>query len=280
MLGELGNPSALLGAVWPMVMGSVIFGLSLVVYWFALRDASQEGSAAAEDTQIGIKVALHMFAALAILIAAGGAQSFFHFILAKMKGGAPSSLIKGGIGHIVAGGGLFFVVWQFLLPRTNWQEHDKVTRLTVGAVAILAGLSTVGSFSNFFAGVISGSSWAPVNAPALATVLVMGGLAFVALNKLGSMSGWVAPPPKAAGFPPMGGGGGYQQQMPQQPPQQGYPPQGGYPPAGGAPPAGGGYPPAGGGAPPGGGGYPPQGGGGLPPPSGGYPPQGGGGQGY
>jgi hypothetical protein len=256
----------------PAAMGMYAPALLLLIYFFVQWDARREGSPNAGDTQIGIKVAVHLFAILGILIAAGGANSILGFILGKIKGGAPSEMIKAGIGNLIAGGGVFVACYLMLLPRTNWKEHDKVSRLSYGIVAALSGVFAITAVSGFISGLIAGAPWG-VNAPLLSATIVYGGLGFLTLTKLGGASGWVAPPPRAGGF---GGGGGYdpnQGYQQQGYPPQGQPPQGGYPPQGGSPPAGGGYPPQGGG------GYPPQGGGGLPPPGGGYPPQGGGGGG-
>jgi hypothetical protein len=258
----------------PAALGLYAPLMLLLVYLFAIWDARRDGSPGASDTQIGLKVAVHIFAILGILIAAGGVHGILSFVLGKMKGGASSDVIKAGIGNLVAGGGVFFACYAMLLPRTNWNEQGKVTRLSYGLVAAFSGINAIIALAAFLSGIIGGAPWG-MNYPMLASLLVFGGLGFFSLTQLGGLSGWVAPPPKAMGFPGGGAGGGYDQQ--QGYPPQGQPPAGGYPPQGGAPPAGGGYPPQGG-APPAGGGYPPQGGGGLPPPAGGgYPPQGGGG---
>ncbi len=227
--------------------------LLVAIYFFVVWDAHREGSASAGDTQIGIKVAIHVFALVAIVLAAGGVTSIITFVLFKVKSGGSSEMIKAGIGNIIVGGGVFFVCWQMLLPRTNWKEHEKVTRLTLGGLAAVSGIIAITTFAAFVSNLIMGARWIP-NSMNLSTALVFGAIGFFSLMRLGSMSGWVAPPPKAAGFPPAAGGGGYDpnQGYQQQPPQGGYPPQGG----GGTPPAGGGgYPPQGGGAPPAGGGY-------------------------
>jgi hypothetical protein len=163
------------------------------------------------------------------------------------------------------------------LPRTNKHEYPQVERFAVGIVAALTGMSTIMGLNTLLSALLGAAPGWPPKAHALANLLVMGGVAFFALNRFGSLSGWTAPVKPTMPVMPQGYGQqpGFPPQGQQMPPQQqgGYPMQGGYPPQGGGqmpPQGGGGYPPQGGG-----GGYPPQGGGGgLPPPGGGgYPPR-------
>jgi hypothetical protein len=201
-----------------------------------------------------------------------GVKAILWFLLSKAKGGIPSGIVKAGLGTAVAGAAGFFVAF-LLLPRTNQKEYPRITRMTAGALAAAAGLFTLGALNKFLAALIDGASWAGVISEALSSLLVFGGIAFVALMKFGALSEWAAPavsmpmPGQGYGQQPQAGYGqqpqagygqqpqaGYGQQQPQ--PGYGQQPQPGYgqqPPQGYNPQQGGGYNPQGGG----GGGYPP-----------------------
>lgn len=235
-------------------------------YFFAIWDARRPDADA--DGQIEIKVVLYTLAIAALAVAAGGANTLLHYLFSGAKTGTPA--IKSGLAGLVAGGLILAGIALAMLPRTNMLERPKVSRLALGFVGAVAGSVAILSFSLFVNMMINGggAAWAEKSAP-LALFVTYGGLAFVAINKLGALSGWTAPVRPAM---PHAGHGGYPQSggIPQgYPPQQGgmpqgYPPQqqGGMPQQGGYPPQQGGYPPQGGG------GYPPQGGGG-----GGYQPR-------
>ncbi|RMH44008.1 MAG: hypothetical protein D6689_03665, partial [Deltaproteobacteria bacterium] len=237
----------------PMALAAYAPTLFVAIYLLALWDARRDGSDGAGDRQIGLKAAVHVFALIGVFTAAGGLQEMLGYLLGKFKGDVSSAQIKAGIGHLLAGGGVFVLVYLFLLPRTNWRERDKVTRLAVGAAVVVLGILAIVSFVEFLGQILSGAEWV-LSAQMLAGSVAFGGVAYVALDRLGQMSGWAGRPSAPAGFPPAGG---YDPNA--QPQQPGVPPAGGgFPPAGGGyPPAGGGYPPAGGGYPPAGGGYPP-----------------------
>lgn len=265
------------------MMESAVAGLGISLalaflvgaYFFAVWDSRREG--AEVDQQVGIKIVLFTLALAALAIASGGATTLLHYMASGAKTG--SSNIKSGLAGLVSGGLILAGIALAMLPRTNMAERPKVTRLALGFVGAMAGSVAILFFASFVGIMINGGGapWA-VKSGFLAPVIVYGAIAFLAVNKLGAMSGWTSAPARPAmpqgghgGYPPGGGG------MPQQgyPPQQGgmpqgYPPQqqqgGGYPPQqqqGGYPPQQqqGGYPPQG----QGGGGYPPQGGGGHQP---------------
>lgn len=238
----------------PALLGSLPLFIGLY-YVMLVWDARREGSANADDDQIGLKVALHTLAIVGVLIAAMGLFMIIWFVLSKMgEFDLGSDAIKTGLGLLLGGGGSFAGIFFMLLPRTNYKEYTKASRLAFGIVALIGGVLEIIGLTAFFVVLFEDGPWL-ASSGALSLAIVFGALAFLSFQKLGGMSGWTAPPPSApgmGGYPPAGGG---------------YPPQGGAPP-GGMPPQGGGYPPQGGG-------YPPQGGGGYPPPGGGYPPQGG-----
>ena len=258
-----------------MALASSGIGVSLALsffvgaYFFAVWDARREG--AEVDGQIGLKLVLYTLIIGALGVAVGGADTLLHYMVSGAKTGTPA--IKAGVAGLAAGGLVLAGLVMMMLPRTNNGDHPKILRMTLGYVAAISGSAAIIFFSLFVTSMImGGGSWAGKSGM-LAHFITYGAVGYLALNKLGGLSGWTAPSRPApmaqggGGYPPQGGmpqGGGY-------PPQGGMPQGGGYPPQGGMP-QGGGYPPQGG--VPQGGGYPPQGG---MPQGGGYPPQGGGG---
>lgn len=235
----------------------------IFVYWYILRDRKREGSDNADDGHLGLKLILYWFLVVTLFFAVSG----FNTILGYLLMGAPhKNLLLGGLGELIAGGGLFTAIFLLLLPRSNYKDYPRVERFAVGFIAAAAGMMTVFAIRSFLKGLFTGADWKSSNAPQFATMISYGAVAFLALIRYGQMSSWIAPvrPQMPAGY---GGGMPQQmppQQMPQQPQQPQYPPQGGYNPQGG-----GGYNPQGGG-----GGLPPPGGsGGGFNPGGGYQPR-------
>jgi len=286
-----------------LVIGAPTF--LILAYFFVVWDKRQADSPSADDTQIGLKLGLFFLAIIGLGMAVSGASMFLHYLLSGAKTG--SFAIKTGIASILSGGIVVGGVWFVFLPRTNYNQYPKATRLTLGYISVVTGLVSAVSLNFFIIGLFNSASWRG-NSVNFANLLIFGGLAVVALSRFGALSGWTAPPPRATGF--QGGPGGFPQGGA---PQGGFPqggaPQGGFPqggapqggfPQGGAPQGGfpqggapqGGFPQGGapqGGAPQGGfpqGGAPqggaPQQGGAAPAQSGGFPapggnPQGGGG---
>jgi hypothetical protein len=258
--------------------------LALIVlgYFFIVWDKRKDESANKDDGQVGLKLVLYAIGLFSLGIAAGAVTGILGWAIAGAKsaaGASGSAPLKVGIGGLVAGGGGLAAVMLMFLPRTNTHQYPQIERYALGAVAVLTGMGTLMGLNKFLSFLLGAAPGWPPKAHALANLVVMGGVAFLALNRFGSLSGWTAPAKPV--MPSMPQGYGQQPGFPQQgqiPQQQqgGYPmpqqQQGGYPPQGGGqmPPqqGGGGYPPQGGG-------YPPQGGGGgLPPPGGGgYPPR-------
>ncbi len=240
-------------------------------YFFAVWDSRRED--AGDDSQIGIKVVLFTLMIGALGIAMGGANTLLHYLLSGAKTGTPA--IKAGLAGLVAGGIVLAALVLTMLPRTNSSEHTKILRLALGFIAAIAGSAAIIFFADFVRSMImGGGTWAGKSG-GLASFITFGAVGFLALNKLGALSGWVAaakPAAPQAGYPPQQSGGM---------PQGGYPPQGGMPQQGYPPQQSGQvpqqqqYPPQQQGGVPQQGGYPPQGGGGYPPQGGGggYPPR-------
>jgi hypothetical protein len=242
------DPSSFADAMIPAagraVAAALIVTFVVVAYFAILFDRRREGSPSRDDTQVGIKLVLWGLLVGAISLAAGGAESLLAFILGGFKGGWAN--MRGPLATIAAAAGVAAGVYLLFLPKTNHLERPQVERLAVGALAAILGAAALVSLDEFLNALLAGKPWADI-AGGLAGVGVNGGLALLAVTRLGMMSGWRAAPR----IP----------QMPMAPPMTGQP-QGGIPPLGGGyPPQGGGYPPQGGGYPPQGGGYPPQGGG-------------------
>jgi hypothetical protein len=252
------NPERMLGGLAgeapAMLAAAVAIAFVGLGYFAVLFDRRRENSPSKDDTQVGIKLVLYGLILAGIGLTAQGATLLLAFVLGGFKGGGAA--IKISLPPILVGVGTVFVVMQMLLPRTNSKTASQVERFAAGFLGIIYGVQAISGLNATLSGLFTSAPWG-MTAAALAGVLVNGGIAFVAVTRLGSLSSWTMPvrpaaPMPPAGYPPQGGG---------YPPQQGgYPPQqGGYPPQqGGYPPQGGGYPPQGGGYPPQGGGYPPR----------------------
>ena len=239
-------------------------------YFFIFWDRRSNDSASREDDQVGLKLALYTYLVVCLGFAVGGIDGLLGYLLSGAK---DTPTLKGSLGSIIAGAGLFVGIFFMFVPRTNTKDFPKAERYALGLVAVISGVITIMSFNSMLQALFGGAPWKQVTAFEFAHVVTYGAVTFVSLMRFGKLSGWTAPvkmPAMPAGFAqpgqPMPGQPAAPQAYPQQqsqPAQQGYPPQqgqGGYPPQG----QGGGYPPQG------------QGGGNLPPPGGGYPPQGGG----
>ena len=219
-------------------------------YFIITLDRQRANSPSKDDTQVGIKLVLFALLLAGVTLAAGGIQQFLAFALGGFKGGG--ALIKQVLPPIIVGGGAAAAVALALLPRTNQATYRQAERYALGLLGAFYGVQMIQSLNQVLLGVFNSAPWAMTASP-LASFLVGALIAFAAIFRLGTHSGWTAPArPQQQYMPPGGqGGGGY-------PPQQGYGQQG-YGQQGGYPPQGGGYPPQGGGYPPQGGGYPPQG---------------------
>jgi hypothetical protein len=250
-----GSTSIALGHLAPLVPLFVVVG-----YLAILLDRRRDGSPSRDDRQVGLKLVIFGLGLAGLAFTATGAFTLLAYVLSGFKGGTDP--IKSAVANLISGGAVVFGVIRVLLPATNTKEQPQVERYAIGAVALIAGFGTVMAFNQFVHGLFTGAGWAHTSAR-LAELLVSGGAAFLAITRLGAMSGWTSPmrsaqggygqPGYPAGYPPPGG----------YPP--GYPQQGGY----GQPPAGGYAPPASYPGPGSNPGYPPTGSGG----SGGYPPR-------
>jgi len=237
MLGGVRDSIDHVIAILPALLVPVF---ALVTYFFLQWDRRRDGSPSKDDPQLGLKTALYALLASAVLLGATGATDLLAFILGGFKGGWKA--MRGPLATVAVGGGAAFAVHALFLPRTNHHEKPQAERLATGMVLVILGGHTLVALDMFLSSLLAGDPWLRISA-ALAAVGVFGGVAVLALMRLGSLSGWRSIPK----VPP----------MPMQPPMTGYPQQ---PPGqGGMPPLGGGYPPNSGGFPPqqGGGGWPP-----------------------
>ena len=231
-----------------LALGLAFAFLALVIVTI---DRLRANGTSKDDTQVELKILVYGLALVGVLLAASGVEALLAYVLGGFKGGAGP--IKAAIPPIIIGGGVAFALITMFLPRTNSTTLKHVEMLALLTAGLFFGAQAIAGGNSFLTGLFNSAPWA-MTAAFLATLLVDGAIGFLALNRLGTLSGWSAPVRPAA---------------PMSPP--GYPPQGGYGQQGGGypPQQGGGYPPQGGGYPPQqGGGYPPQGGGG-----GGYPPR-------
>lgn len=203
--------------------------LFVVLAYFAIQlDRRREGSTSRDDTQVGIKVVVFALMITAALTAAHAAQSLLAFVLGGFKGGWKS--MRDPFASVVAFGGPAVAIYLLFLPRTNALERPAVERMAVGAVAAIAGGAALVGLDAFLRFLFAGADWVLISS-GLAAVGVWGGVAVLAILRLGMLSGWRVIPrvPQMPMMPPMG------QPMPPQP---------------GMPPLGGGYPPQNGGWPP------------------------------
>jgi hypothetical protein len=253
---------------------------TLLVLAYVLTAWERRGDDGAEaDPQTGLKLVLYTLMVIALGIAASGLSSSLYWLLSGTNAG--TSVIKGGLASIIAGGVVLVALFLLVLPRTNASAQTRSSRFFLGYVAVIAGVIAVGSIDSLTTSLINWSSWAAVAGP-LSSVIVYGGLAFLALNRFGTLSGWSAPVRAATAAPQQAAyaqqqaayaqqqaaygqqqqayaqqqgyaqpGYGQQQGYAQ---QQGYGQQQGYPQQGQQPQQSGGLPPPGG--------YNPQGGGG------------------
>lgn len=245
----MGSAFEMLDDLLPAIIGVTSALLFVAASYFLITlDRQRATSTSKDDTQVGIKLVLFGLMLAGVQIAAGGVDTLLSYLLGGAKG--DSGPMKVALASILVGVATVAILAKVLLPRTNSATYKQPERFFTGFVALQFGVMALMGLHGVLTALFTSKAWADTSGH-LASTIVSGAIAFLALGRFGSLSGWTAAPPRAAGFPPQAGGG--------------YPPQGG-----GYPPQGGGYPPQGGGYPPQGGGYPPQGGGGYPPQQGGY----------
>jgi hypothetical protein len=224
-----GTNTIALGQLAPLVPAFVVLG-----YLAILLDRRRDGSASRDDRQVGLKLIVFGLGLAGLAFAATGAHTLLAYVLGGFKGGTEA--IKSSLANLISGGAVVAGVLLVLLPATNTKEQPQVERYAIGAVGVVAGFGTVMAFNQFVHGLFTGAGWSHTSAR-LAELLVSGGAAFLAITRLGALSGWTSPLRSAAAAAAYG--------------QTGYAQQPGYP----QQPAGGGYPPPTGGT---GGGYPPR----------------------
>lgn len=246
---------AVAGNTDALAFGAIFAAFVAVSYFFVALDRQRADSVTKDDKQVGLKLVLFALVLTGVNLAAGGVISFLAYILGGAKGG--SGPIRTAIPSVVVGAGVVIAIYKAMLPRTNATTHRQPERYMLGVIGLQYGVVAIIGVHGLLSGLFLEASWAVISAGVASTV-VSGAVAWLAISRFGALSGWTMPARPAA------------------PPPMQFPPQAGNPPGGGMPPAGGGYGQPGGGYPPQGGGYPPQGGG-YAPPGGGYPPQGGGG---
>jgi len=205
----------------PITLASMFVVVSYVVITL---DRRREGSPNRDDTQVGIKLVIFALMITAVLTAAHAAQLLLGFILGGFKGGWKA--MRDPFASMIAFGGPAVALYLLFLPRTNYTERPAAERMAVGAVAAIAGAVALTGLDAFLRFLLAGADWAFISA-GLASVGVWGGVAVLAILRLGALSGWRVMMPRAPQMPmmpPMSGPMG-------QPPQQGMPPLGGgYPP--------------------------------------------------
>ena len=265
MMGMFSGMFAFLMFMPLIIMGAFIPVLVyLVARW---RNANE--NAEQPDTQIGLKVALHLFRVLGFQLTLA---AVFLFLLAIISEIPTGDTIRIALGIGVPSGGVFFA-HHMLAQKTNGATFPAVARMFDGWNLVVTGfpgfMALVGFFVVIFADT-PGSKGDILRVVAPYMMAYTGAWVFLGFTWFKQAGLLPQGPAPGTGSMPPGGGGGYDPNYAQQPQQQQYqqpgyqapPAQGGYPPQGAPQPQGGGYPPQG--TPQGGGGYPPQGGGGQP----------------
>ncbi len=266
----------MLGMFGMMGSLSTMFLLPLMMMWMSIPVviylvARSRSSAENEDTQIGMKVALHLFRVLGFQLALMGVFLVLFGVISK----APTAdMMRLGFGLAIPAGAVFFV-HTMLSRKTNGDTFPAVRRMFEGwnlIITAIPGFISLVAFCVVLFAKMPGAKGDMLRMvfPFLLTYGgAWGALSFMWYKK----EGLLPQGPAAGAFPPQQGG--YPPQQGGYPPQQqgGYPPQqqqqqqqqGGYPPQQAAPqqPAAAPQQPAA--YPPQGGGYPPQGGGGYTP---------------
>lgn len=143
------------GQVPAEVMFLMVAPVVLLIYFFAVWDSHRKAAQGkGVDGQIGFKVALAAFGFLGLMLLLANLQIFltmlltFHFrkILQPIPG-------------ILVGGGVLFLLWQKVVPQTNYREENKVFRLTAGAVAIFAGTWLILFLHHALGGLLAWQGW-------------------------------------------------------------------------------------------------------------------------
>jgi hypothetical protein len=192
----------------PGVVAVVFVGIA---YFFVALDRLRTTSASADDDQLGIKLVLYALVLAGVQLAAGGADGMLAYVLGGFKGG--SGPLRDALPPIIVGLGSAFAIAKLLLPRTNAHFAKRPERLALGALATLHGAIALVGLSGFVTGIFKSWAWSMTSA-SMATTIVSGAIAYLAISRLGAHSGWTMPPPRPRTDAPP-----YQQ------------PPGGYPPA-------------------------------------------------
>lgn len=136
---DLLGPMFLIGPVllWLVVLGP------LLLYPIARWKAAREG---APDPQLGIKVALHYFALIALQLVLFAAAMILYTLFSKAD--AKGGLYRMGFGLLIPAGGVL-AAHVALLARTNEHDYPGVRRVFLGYNLVITGL--LGFFSLLFA---------------------------------------------------------------------------------------------------------------------------------
>jgi hypothetical protein len=218
---------------------SLGIGYALIALFVITIDRFRKSSPSHDDGHAELKILLYGLALSALVLGASGVERLLAFMLGGFKGGGDA--IKPTLAPIAVGVGSFALILKLLVPRTNAATSRAAEALALLVAGLYYGATGIAAAYGAIDALVMNSPWEKTSL-GLAELAVKGGVALVAIIRLGRIAGWTAPVRPQAQVPPQG----Y--------PPQGYPPQG-YPPQG-YPPQGGGYPPQGGGYPPQGGGYP------------------------
>ena len=209
MLGVIGPVMMVYAALFALVIPFVVY---VIARWRAHREQRI-------DPQLGIKVALGYFAAMALQVALVGLTMLFYGFLSTMPSDEKGDVYRAAFGLLVPGM-IVLATHMGLLGRTNQDEFPGVRRLLVGYNLLLTGtigfialvMAFVALFGKGNAGdfgriagamvLVYGSAWAAVGVQF--GRIVLGG--YQPPDEPPAPRAPAAPVPSGPTLPPLGGG--------------------------------------------------------------------------
>jgi hypothetical protein len=210
--------------------------VTLAIYALLILGQRAPDSSWKADDQIGIKVIASALILLGTMLFATGLQGLLHLLLTPFD--EFGTRMKEILPHLLVGAAALGGTVLFVIPRTNHELFPKALRLTTGAIALLAVITTVISLDSLLVTIFKWPGWSPVT-DTLTTLLTAIIVAVGSGYFFAKLSGLAVPEIPIPSGQPQQGMTMQQQQYPTQGQVPGYPPQQGYQPPQGQP----GYPP-------------------------------------
>ncbi len=147
----------------------LVLGFALLFYIFLVLHARRQPVEQADD-QIGFKVVVAAFLMYGLALALMGLSSILHFVLSLFDN---SMDIKEGLPQLVIGGAVAGGVYLFLVKLTNVENHPKISRMVLGSVGLVCGLTAIGGLTDFLTQLFMGASWSIIT-HGLSTAIAFG----------------------------------------------------------------------------------------------------------